>query len=104
MAEDYEMETEKERILDLIDREFLTTFFQPIYSSEDGSIYGYEALTRVRGSESTMNIAELFEKAMATDTLTLLDSTCHENANINARNRDLRIQIPTCLSIYALRQ
>ncbi|MES0337529.1 MAG: GGDEF domain-containing protein [Candidatus Magnetobacterium sp. LHC-1] len=90
MAEDYEMEIEKERILDLIDREFLTTFFQPIYSSEDGSIYGYEALTRVRGSESTMNIAELFEKAMATDTLTLLDSTCHENAIINASQQGFK--------------
>ncbi|MBF0592704.1 MAG: EAL and GGDEF domain-containing protein [Nitrospirae bacterium] len=84
MAEDYEIELEKERVLDLIDKDFLTTFFQPIYSSEDGCIYGYEALTRVRGHEATMNIAEIFEKAMATGTLTILDSTCQENAIINA--------------------
>ncbi|MBF0336993.1 MAG: EAL domain-containing protein [Nitrospirae bacterium] len=101
MAEDYEMELEKERILDLIDREYLTIFFQPIYSSEDGSIYGYEALTRVRGSESAMNIAELFEKAMATGTITLLDSTCHENAIINAsqqgfKNTDAHLFINIC--------
>ncbi len=66
-------------ILELLDNDDLTVYFQPIFSSKDGSVYGYEALTRIKRVEN-IDIGKLFEKAILTDTIALLDVRCMENA------------------------
>ncbi|WP_420265977.1 GGDEF domain-containing protein [Candidatus Magnetominusculus dajiuhuensis] len=81
---DYDLGDEREHIYRLIDTNALTIHFQPVYSSKDGGVYGYEALTRLIRTSSPFNIGELFEKAKATNTLSLLDSACQENALVKA--------------------
>ncbi len=39
---------DRQTILELLDSNSLTTHFQPIFSSKDGVVYGYEALTRIK--------------------------------------------------------
>lgn len=56
----------------------LTVHFQPIFSSKDGKIYGYEALARHR--TKNINILELFNSAKINGTLCLLDMICRRNA------------------------
>lgn len=71
----------RETILELLDNNSLTTHFQPIFSAKDGSVYGYEALTRIKEDDnSKINIGELFKKAMLTNTISSLDVRCRENA------------------------
>ncbi|MBF0554508.1 MAG: EAL and GGDEF domain-containing protein [Nitrospirae bacterium] len=81
---DFDLGDEREHIYRLIDSNALTIHFQPIYSSKDGSVYSYEALTRLIRTSSELNIGELFERAKATNTLSLLDSACQENALVKA--------------------
>jgi hypothetical protein len=50
-----EDEIDKQTILDLLDNNSLTTHFQPIFSSKDGTVYGYEALTRINGGNNIIN-------------------------------------------------
>ncbi|MEO5361525.1 MAG: EAL and GGDEF domain-containing protein [Nitrospirota bacterium] len=82
---DYDLEEDREHIYRLIDTNALTIHFQPIYSSKDGSVYAYEALTRlIRTSSLLNNIGELFERAKAAKALALLDAACQENALVRA--------------------
>ena len=70
----------RDAILELLDGNLLTTHFQPIFSAKDGSVYGYEALTRIKGDNNKINIGELLKKAMLTDTISSLDVKCRGNA------------------------
>ncbi|MBF0458635.1 MAG: EAL and GGDEF domain-containing protein [Nitrospirae bacterium] len=80
----FNIDDEREHLYSLIDTNSLTIHFQPIYSSKDGSVYGYEALTRLIGTSSGVNICQMFERAKATGSLSLLDSACQENALVKA--------------------
>lgn len=71
---------ERQTILELIDNDLLTTYFQPIFFSKDGTVYGYEALTRIKCDSNSINISELFKKAILTNTISSLDVKCRENA------------------------
>ncbi len=71
---------DRQTILELLDSNSLTTHFQPIYSSKDGTVYGYEALTRIKEDKRNLNIGELFKKAILTNTISSLDVKCRENA------------------------
>ena len=71
---------DRQTILGLLDNNSLTTHFQPIFSSKDGTVYGYEALTRIKGDNSRINIGDLFKKAILTNTISPLDVKCRENA------------------------
>lgn len=70
---------DRQTILELIDSNSLTTHFQPIFSSKDGAVYGYEALTRIK-DDNKINIGDLFRKAILTNTISSLDVKCRENA------------------------
>lgn len=70
----------KQFILELLSNGSLTTYFQPIVSSKDGAVYGYEALARIKQSNGSVNIGELFKKAILTNTISSLDIRCRENA------------------------
>ena len=71
----------RDLLLHLLDTNGLTTWFQPIFSRQNGEIYGYEALTRVRdGVASNCDISKLFAKAQAEGIIASLDMQCRENA------------------------
>lgn len=71
----------RELLLHLLDTNSLTSWFQPIFSRQNGEIYGYEALTRVRdGVVPQFDISKLFAKAQAEGIIASLDMQCRENA------------------------
>lgn len=99
-TEDEYGEIDRQAILTLLDNNALTTHFQPIYSSKDGAVYGYEALTRIKEDGGRTNIGELFKKAILTNTISSLDVKCRENAislasslGINSSNAYLFINV-----------
>ena len=63
-------------ILELLDGNSLTVHFQPIFSSNDGAVYGYEALTRIKEDKVTGGIGDLFKTAIRTNTISSLDVQC----------------------------
>lgn len=71
---------DRQTILELLDSNLLTTHFQPIFSSKDGTVYGYEALTRIKEDKKNISIGELFKKAILTNTISSLDVKCRGNA------------------------
>ncbi|MEW6739621.1 MAG: GGDEF domain-containing protein [Nitrospirota bacterium] len=71
---------DRQTILELLDSNSLTTHFQPIFCSKDGTVYGYEALTRIKEDKRNINIGELFKKAILTNTISSLDVKCRGNA------------------------
>lgn len=82
--------TDREIILDLIDRNAFTVHFQPIFSSKDGCAYGYEALTRIKEQSPFVNISDLFLKAKQTGTISNLDVCCRKNAISQAVAQGIR--------------
>lgn len=71
----------RDLLLHLLDTNSLTSWFQPIFSRQNGEIYGYEALTRVRdGAAPHFDISKLFAKAQAEGIIASLDMQCRENA------------------------
>lgn len=71
---------DRQTILELLDSNSLTTHFQPIFSAKDGTVYGYEALTRIKEDRKNINLGELFKKAILTNTISSLDVKCRGNA------------------------
>jgi EAL domain-containing protein (putative c-di-GMP-specific phosphodiesterase class I) len=48
------------QFFEILDGKHIYSVYQPIVSLEDGSIYGYEALSRIQIPECDINIEELF--------------------------------------------
>lgn len=77
---------EKDKIMELIDNDLLTVHFQPIYSVNDGTVYAYEALTRIkegariRDGNLFNNIGDLFKSAILVNFISHLDVICRANA------------------------
>ncbi len=68
-------------ILDLLDNNGLTAWFQPVFSRRTGEIFGYEALARLREARNLpFDIGELFQRAQAEGIISTLDMLCRENA------------------------
>src|SRR5208283_5504298 len=70
----------RQTILALLDQKCFTVHFQPIFSSSEGKVFGYEALTRIKGEHPFEDISELFRKAILTNTISTLDVHCRGNA------------------------
>ncbi len=70
----------KETILKFLDGNCLTTYFQPIVFSNNSTVYGYEALTRIRGENIFGGIGGLFQMAIKIGMISSLDVRCRENA------------------------
>lgn len=66
-------------VLDILDNDCLDTYFQPICSLTDGSVFGHESLARLTNNSSA-NICQVFRDAVATKTIIFLDMRCRENA------------------------
>jgi diguanylate cyclase (GGDEF)-like protein len=77
---------EKDKIIELIDNDLLTVHFQPIYSVNDGTVYAYEALTRIKEGARVKdgflfnNIGDLFKSAILVNFISHLDVICRANA------------------------
>ncbi|MBF0506151.1 MAG: EAL domain-containing protein [Nitrospirae bacterium] len=73
---------EKHEIEELLSRDCLTVHYQPIFSSKDGSVFGYEALARIKDMEESgsVEIRQLFSKATEYGLISQLDVRCRENA------------------------
>ncbi len=56
----------------------LTVHFQPIFSSKNGKIFGYESLTRHKSKN--LNIENLFIEAKKNGSIFILDMICRRNA------------------------
>lgn len=68
-------------ILDLLDNNGLTAWFQPVFSRRTGEVFGYEALARLREARTpSLDIGELFQRAQAEGLISALDMVCRENA------------------------
>jgi len=79
--QDEKLNLSRESIVNLLDNNGLTSWFQPVFSRNTGEIYGYEALARLDGqSPPRCNIAELFVQAQELGLISSLDMLCRENA------------------------
>lgn len=71
----------RETIIELLDENGLTAWFQPIMSRRSGAVFGYEALARLRApGRQGVDIAAMFQKAQAEGLVSPLDMLCRENA------------------------
>ncbi|MFH1020827.1 MAG: bifunctional diguanylate cyclase/phosphodiesterase [Pseudomonadota bacterium] len=69
------------QLLDLIDNNGLTSWYQPVFSRRTGEVYGYEALARLREARTPpFDIGQLFQRAQAEGIISTLDMVCRENA------------------------
>lgn len=68
----------------ILAEELITTVFQPIVSLENGSILGYEALSRITTAECHLNIESLFDLAHRTHRTWELEKLCRQMALQNA--------------------
>ena len=71
----------RDLLFHLLDTNGLTSWFQPIFSRQNGEIYGYEALARIRDDVAPhFDISKLFAKAQAEGIIASLDMQCRKNA------------------------
>jgi diguanylate cyclase (GGDEF)-like protein len=68
------------KLIDLIDNDLLIIYFQPIYSINNGAVYAYEALTRIKDNVLFDNVSDLFKTAIQCDFISHLDVFCRANA------------------------
>lgn len=71
----------------IIDGNKIRTVFQPIIKLKNGSVYGYEALSRTTLKECRYNIEELFGIARATKQVWEFETCCRKAALKNAVNK-----------------
>lgn len=90
---------ERQEILELLRYNRLTSWFQPIFSTRTGKIYGYEALTRlIDPHRDTGSIGDLFARAQAEHLTPWLDMLCQENAFRRAVELDM-LNSEACLYV-----
>lgn len=65
---------------EIIIRELIYSVYQPIFSLRDGSIYGYEALSRVQGENCYSNVEEMFQEAEQSGKIWGLEQVCRRVA------------------------
>lgn len=71
----------------IISTKSIATVFQPIVSLKDGSIFAYEALSRIALPECDLNIEELFHISEEQNKLWELEKLCRTKALKNAINK-----------------
>lgn len=77
-------------ILDqILKGEYIKPVYQPIVSLTDGTIYGYEALSRISNEELQMNIEQMFRLADRVNKSWELEALCRTKALENASSQGL---------------
>ncbi len=74
-------------LLHILADEHIRSVYQPIVSLRDGTIHGYEALSRISYPDCQLNIEQLFELASKTQTLWELEKLCRTKALNGARKK-----------------
>ena len=77
----------KNEVLNIIARKYLKSVYQPIVSLKDGSVLGYEALSRITDKEIKFSIADFFKYASELDCLWEVEKICRTNALNGAGNK-----------------
>jgi diguanylate cyclase (GGDEF)-like protein len=81
---------EKDTILtEILRQECINTVFQPVVSLENGSVFGYEALSRIVMPACKINIEALFQMAHQQDRLWDLEKLCRIKALKSAAKQPL---------------
>ncbi|MGN0169392.1 MAG: GGDEF domain-containing protein [Lachnospiraceae bacterium] len=70
----------KAQLKQILDEERIRAVFQPIVSLKDGSILGYEALSRIALENCSFNTEEMFSIAQTEDQLWRLEYICRQKA------------------------
>lgn len=78
---------------EIVSHEMLTTVFQPIVSLKDGSVYAYEALSRITKADVGFNIQELFEFADYNNRENELEKICRCKAIVAAKRKKSGIKL-----------
>lgn len=78
---------------DILKEEKIKTVFQPIFSLCDGSVYAYEALSRIDMPELQFGIQELFDSAEKENRLWELEKLCRIKALSNATSKPLNTKL-----------
>lgn len=63
----------------ILESKSLTASFQPIFSSLNGCVFGYEALARPKAPDILHSVVELFEVAARTGLTDELEAVCRRN-------------------------
>lgn len=71
---------ERREIEEIVREGRITPFFQPIFALADGTVYGYEALSRIAGPTLIGSPDELFDKAIASGHAPALEMLCRTRA------------------------
>lgn len=79
-----------ETFSDMLENRAIQTVFQPIVSLQDGSLYGFEALTRGPVNTPLQNPEYLFNYAMEQDQLWDLEYLCRTKALESAHELELK--------------
>lgn len=77
-------ECKKSEVVKIISEGCVKPVYQPIVSLKDGSVHGYEALSRITYKDASMNIAQLFEYAAQLGYLWDIEKICRTKALKNA--------------------
>ncbi|MEA5083930.1 MAG: GGDEF domain-containing protein [Lachnospiraceae bacterium] len=77
----------------ILKEEKIKTVYQPIFSLSDGSVYAYEALSRIDVLEPKLNIQELFDSAEKENKLWELEKLCRIKALQNATAKPLNTKL-----------
>lgn len=72
--------TERHTVEEIIRDEAIFAVFQPIYSLRDGSLHGYESLSRVQPPATDLNIESLFNSASRNGLSLALEMLCRKKA------------------------
>ncbi len=92
---------EYKNLADIIEKERITTVFQPITCLRTGMIYAYEALSRINGPSPFSGPETLFKAAFKYGVTARLERLCRKKALLTAHEKeiDLPITINVCPSI-----
>lgn len=80
-------------LVEILNGEHIRPVYQPIASLQNGSVFAYEALSRITLSNCHLNIEELFEIAKKSQKLWELDSLCRANALKGACEKPARMKL-----------
>lgn len=77
----------KSSLLEIISGGHIRPVYQPIVSLQDGSVFGYEALSRITLPDCALQIEQLFDLAAMTQKLWELERLCRMQALKNAASK-----------------
>lgn len=77
----------------IINQELISTVYQPIVSLKDGTILGYEALSRIKLEDCSFNVEQMFHLAKEHGKLWELEELCRKKSLQNAKDKRLDAKI-----------